>query len=66
MSVKKAISILAQNGICVNEEEASVILKFLYLIAKSHNKAAVALAQNIPKGKSNSQKVQLNNKGSLI
>jgi hypothetical protein len=38
----------AQNGICVNEEEASVILKFLYLIAKSRNKTAVALNSEYP------------------
>jgi hypothetical protein len=46
VSVKKAISILAKDNICVNEEEASIILNFLYLIAKSHNAIGAALDQH--------------------
>lgn len=38
VSDKRAIPILAKNGIQVTEEEASVILDFLYLVAKSYNK----------------------------
>ncbi|MGJ1312231.1 MULTISPECIES: hypothetical protein [Sphingobacterium] len=38
VSDKRAIAILAKNGIQVNEEEASVILDFLYLVAKNYNK----------------------------
>jgi hypothetical protein len=33
--IKKAITILAENNIFVNEEEVKVILDLLYLIAKS-------------------------------
>ena len=35
VSVKKAISILEKNNISVDEEEAKIILDFLYLMAKS-------------------------------
>lgn len=38
ISVKRAISVLAKNGIKVNDSEASIILGFLYLIAKNYNK----------------------------
>ncbi len=38
ISDKRAIAILAKNGIQVNEEEADVILDFLYLVAKNYNK----------------------------
>ncbi|CPA14424.1 Uncharacterised protein [Mycobacterium tuberculosis] len=38
VSDKRAIAILAKNGIQVNEEEASEILDFLYLVAKNYNK----------------------------
>ncbi|WP_367916263.1 hypothetical protein [Leadbetterella sp. DM7] len=38
VSVKKSIAILAKNGIQVNDEEAAVILDFLYLMAKNHKK----------------------------
>jgi hypothetical protein len=35
VSVKKTVYILAQNSINVDEDEATVILDFLYLVAKS-------------------------------
>lgn len=38
VSVNKAIATLAKNGIQVDEVEGTVILDFLYLIAKSHNR----------------------------
>lgn len=38
VSTKRAIAILAKNGIQVDDNEASVILDFLYLVAKNHNK----------------------------
>ncbi len=38
VSDKRAIVMLAKNGIQVNEEEANVILHFLYLAAKNYNK----------------------------
>lgn len=38
ISVQKSIALLAKNGVQVNEEEAAVILDFLYLMAKNHNK----------------------------
>lgn len=38
VSDKRAIATLAKNGIQVNEEGASVILDFLYLVAKNYNR----------------------------
>jgi len=38
VSDKRAIAILAKNGIQVSEEEAGIILDFLYLVAKNYNK----------------------------
>lgn len=38
VSVKRAMMILAKNNIEVDEEEATVILDFLYLMAKNHKK----------------------------
>jgi len=38
ISVKTAIAILAKNGIPVDHEEATVILDFLYLMAKNYKK----------------------------
>lgn len=38
VSDKRAIAILAKNVIQVNEEEANIILDFLYLVAKNYNK----------------------------
>lgn len=36
VSVQRAITILAQNGIQVDDEETAVILDFLYLMAKNY------------------------------
>lgn len=38
ISVGRAIAILAKNGIEVDDDEARVIMDFLYLIAKNHKK----------------------------
>jgi hypothetical protein len=38
VSVNRAIAILAKNDIEIGDEEAAVILDFLYLISKNHNK----------------------------
>ncbi|MFD1769586.1 hypothetical protein [Sphingobacterium suaedae] len=38
VSVKRAIAILAKNGIQVDEDEGTVILDFLYLMAKNYKK----------------------------
>lgn len=38
ISIERAIAILAKNNISVNNEEASVILDFLYHIAQCYNK----------------------------
>lgn len=38
ITVTQAITILAKNNIDVDENDASVILDFLYLIAKNSNK----------------------------
>lgn len=54
--VKRAITVLAKNGIQVDDNEASVILNFLYLIAKSYNQYDSNLSADILKGKSNYQK----------
>jgi len=35
---KRAIAMLSKNGIQVDEEEAAVILEFLYLVSKNHPK----------------------------
>jgi hypothetical protein len=36
VSVKQAVAILTKNGIRVDENEASIILDFLYLMAKTY------------------------------
>jgi hypothetical protein len=51
-SVKQAMSILAKNGIQVDDTEASVILEFLHIIAKNYNKHKAN--QNAPYLKENS------------
>lgn len=56
ISVKRAISVLAKNGIEVDDSEASVILDFLYLIAKNYGKNEEVENAHNPKEKSNSQK----------
>lgn len=38
VSVNRAITILAKNGIEVNDDEATVIVDFLYLMAKNYKK----------------------------
>lgn len=53
VSNTKAVVSLAKNGIEVNEEEVAVILNFLYLMAKIHNRKIVLKDTNIPKEKSN-------------
>lgn len=53
VSSRKAIGLLARNGIEVNDEEAVVILNFLYLMAKIHNRKMVLKDAEIPKEKSN-------------
>ncbi len=37
VSIKQAINILAKNNIEVDEDEAAIILKFLYLVAKLYD-----------------------------
>lgn len=49
----KAIALLAKNGIEVDDEEAAVILSFLYLIDKIHNRKTVLEDTEIRKEKSN-------------
>lgn len=55
VSVKRAISILAKNGVQVDGDEATVILDFLYLLAKNYNKPETEKKSN-PNEKSNSRK----------
>ncbi len=38
VSVKRAIAILAKNGIEVDDDEATVIVDFFYLMAKNYKK----------------------------
>jgi len=38
VSVQQTIATLAQQGIHVDDEEAAIILEFLYLLAKNHKK----------------------------
>jgi hypothetical protein len=52
ISVKQAMAISAKNGIQVDDIEASVILDFLYVIAKNYNKHGAN--QNAPNLKENS------------
>jgi hypothetical protein len=56
VSVKRAISVLAKNGTEVDDSEASVILDFLYLIAKNYNKKEEVENAHNPKEKSNTSK----------
>jgi predicted amino acid-binding ACT domain protein len=56
ISVKRAISVLAKNGIEVDDSEASVILDFLYLIAKNYSKKEEVENAHNPKERSNSLK----------
>jgi hypothetical protein len=56
ISVKRAISVLAKNGIEVDDSEASVILDFFYLIAKNYSKKEEVENAHNPKEKSNTSK----------
>jgi len=56
VSVKRTISILSKNGIEVDEQEAGVILGFLYLIAKNYGKREPVQDAYIPKEMSNTLK----------
>ncbi|OCX52008.1 hypothetical protein BEL04_10895 [Mucilaginibacter sp. PPCGB 2223] len=56
VSVKKAIDILSQNRILVDEEDAAIILDFLYLIAKSSINIEVKSSRNKPERNSNHYK----------
>lgn len=38
VSIRRAIAILAKNGIEVDDDEATVIVDFLYHMAKNHKK----------------------------
>ncbi|MGH2624831.1 MAG: hypothetical protein ACRDE7_14275 [Sphingobacterium sp.] len=49
VSVRRAIKILAKNGIEVDDDEANVIVDFLYLMAKNHTKEKVEKMSK-PKG----------------
>lgn len=48
VSIKRAITILAKNGIDVDDDEATVIVDFLYIMAKNYKKLG---EDNIPKPK---------------
>jgi len=41
VSVRRTITILAKNGIEVDDDEAMVIVDFLYLMAKNHTKEKI-------------------------
>jgi len=49
VSVKQAITILAKNGIQVDDEETAVILDFLYLMAKNYKKTEEERTSETPK-----------------
>lgn len=53
ISPKKAVEILEQNDVQVSEEEAVVILDFLYVIAKTYNRNGEVRNGVIVKRKSN-------------
>ena len=57
ISVKQAIALLAKSGIQVDGNEATVILNFLYLIAKTYQYDSNLGFKNL-KEKSNYQKVR--------
>lgn len=50
ISVKQAITILAKNDIEVDDNEAAVILSFLYLVAKTYNKHNSYQKRQYPQG----------------
>jgi len=49
VSVKRAITILAKNGIEVDDDEATVIVDFLYLMAKNYKKEGEEKTPKTPK-----------------
>ncbi|MGB6093342.1 MAG: PTS sugar transporter subunit IIBC [Moheibacter sp.] len=49
VSVKQAITILAKNGIQVDDEETAVILDFLYFMAKNYKKTEEGRTSETPK-----------------
>jgi len=57
ISVKRVIALLAKSGIQVDDNEGTVILNFLYLIAKNYQNEGNTSAMNL-KEKSNYQKVR--------
>jgi hypothetical protein len=61
VSIQKAICILAQNSINIDNDEATVILNFLYVIAKSTQLQKVGSDLNNLNRKSNSGKTPLLN-----
>ena len=61
VTIKKAICILAQNNIKVDDDGATVILNFLYIVAKSTQLHKVAPDLNNLNRKSNSEKTSLLN-----
>jgi site-specific DNA recombinase len=64
VAVKKAINMLANNGIHVVENDAALILNFLYIVAKSTKSAEATPCINNLKEKSNSVKMTLLNNSS--
>jgi hypothetical protein len=56
VSLKGAIKILAKNRVEVNEDEAAIILDFLYHIAQSYYKHDAHKKMSNLKGKSNLSK----------
>lgn len=57
VSNKQTIMLLDKKGIEVNEEDAAVILNFLYLMAKIHNKKNALMDRKILKEKSNKSNI---------
>ena len=57
ISAKRAVALLAKNGIQVDDNEATVILNFLYLVAKTYQYHSNLGLKNL-KEKSNYQKVR--------
>lgn len=53
VSSRRAIALLARNHIEINDDEAAVILNFLYLMAKVHNRKMALKDTEIPREKSN-------------
>ncbi len=53
VSSKKAIALLARKNIQINDDEAEVILDFLYLMAKMRNRKMALEDAKILKEKSN-------------